>query len=140
MSRKFGLATTGYFVATMVVAVIWHLVLFHDKYVEMGAMTRIDPIMPFGMAAVMIQGLVFAYFYSLFCRHEGGGHPVSRGIQFSLLLGLNVWTVMVLATVAKFDIAPIFDFVALGTAFQILQFVAVGAVIGWIYGEHPLEQ
>ena len=133
------MATAGYFVATMIVAVVWHLVLFHDKYVQMGAMTRIDPIMPFGMAAVVIQGLVFAYFYPLFYRHKGGGHPISRGIQFSLLLGLNVWTVMVLATVAKFDIAPIFDFVALGTAFQILQFVVVGAVIGWIYGDQPLR-
>ncbi len=133
------MATAGYFVATMIVAVVWHLVLFHDKYVQMGAMTRIDPIMPFGMAAVVIQGLVFAYFYPLFYRHKGGGHPISRGIQFSLLLGLNVWTVMVLATVAKFDITPIFDFVALGTAFQILQFVVVGAVIGWIYGDQPLR-
>ncbi len=56
------MATAGYFITTMVVAVVWHLVLFHDKYVEMGAMTRVDPLMPFGTAAVIIQGLVFAYF------------------------------------------------------------------------------
>ncbi len=54
-------------------------------------------------------------------------------------MGLTVWTVMVLATAAKFKIEPVIDFVLLGTAFQLLQFVLVGTVIGLIYGKIPDE-
>lgn len=95
--------------------------------------------MAFGVLAMVLQGIVFAYFYPLFNRHKGGGHPVLRGIQFSLFIGLTVWTVMVLATAAKFNIEPVIDFVLLGTAFQFLQFVLVGSVIGMIYGKIPDE-
>jgi len=134
MNKRFFVAVTVYFVLTMATAYPWHILLFHDEYVSMGAMTRGEPIMPFGMAAVLLQGIVFAYFYPLFYKHKGGGHPIARGIEFSLFLGLTVWTVMVLATAAKFQIEPVARFVAFGTAFQALQFTVVGAGIGSVYG------
>ncbi len=137
MTKRFALATVGYVVASFALAAPWHLMLFHEKYVAMGAFSRGEPIMPFGVLAMVLQGIVFAYFYPLFYRHKGGGHPVFRGIQFSLFMGLTVWTVMVLATAAKFKIEPVVDFVLLGTAFQLLQFILVGAVIGLIYGKIP---
>jgi hypothetical protein len=132
--KIFILTVIGYFAATMATAYSWHMVLFHDKYVAMGAFTRGEPIMPFGVFAIILQGIVFAYFYPLFYKHKGGGHPALRGVQFSLFMGLMVWTVMVFATAAKFVIEPVADFVMLGTAFQIIQFVAVGIVIGLING------
>ncbi len=100
----------------------------------MGAFTRGEPIMPFGILAVILQGIVFAYFYPLFYRHVGGGVPVVRGIQFGLFLGLTVWTVMVFATAAKFTIEPVIDFVILGTVFQLIQFTLTGGAIGLIWG------
>lgn len=93
--------------------------------------------MPFGVLAMILQGVVFAYFYPLFYKHKGGGHPILRGIQFNLFMGLTVWTVVVLATAAKFNIEPVVDFVVYGTAFQILQFILVGITIGTIYGRNP---
>ncbi len=138
MNRKFVLSVLSYFVVTMAVAYPWHILLFHEHYVALGAFTRGDPIMPFGMLAVSVQGIVFAYFYPLYYRHRGGGHPLLRGVQFSLLLGLTVYTVMVFATAAKFLIEPVGEFVLLGTAFQLLQFVLVGLAIGWVNGR--LEQ
>ncbi len=137
--KRFALATLGYFVATMIVAVTWHLGLFHEKYVAMGALTRAAPIMPLGMFAVFAQGLVFAYIYPIYYRYRGGGAPLRVGIQCSLLLGVLVWTVMVFATAAKFAIEPVADFLVLGTFFQVIQYVAVGAVIGAIYGRSPLR-
>ena len=134
MSKKFFIGVAGYFFATMLVAVVWHMVLFHDKYVEMGALTRGEPIMPFGVLAIILQGIVFSYFYPLYYKHKGGGHPLKRGIEFSLFMGLTVYTVMVFATVAKFQIEPILDFVVLSTIFQLLQYTLVGAVIGTVYG------
>lgn len=135
MKKVFIFSVIGYFVATMAVAYPWHLVLFHEKYVAMGAFTRETPIMPFGILAIILQGVVFAYFYPIFYKHKGGGNPIIRGLQFSLFMGVNVWTVMVFATAAKFKIEPVFDFILYGTAFQIIQFVLVGVVIGWLNRE-----
>lgn len=137
MNKKFSLAAVGFVVVSFALAVPWHLVWFHDKYHALGAFTRGEPIMPFGVLAMILQGIVFSYFYPLFYKHKGGGHPVYRGIQFSLFLGLTVWTVMVLATAAKFNIEPVIDFVLLGTTFQFLQFVLVGVTIGLVYGRNP---
>jgi len=138
MNRKFFLAVTAYFVVTMAIAYPWHMVLFHDKYVAMGAVTRAAPIMAFGMIAMVLQGVVFAWFYPLYYRHRGGGHPIVRGVEYGLFLGMTVWSVMVFATAAKFSIEPVRDFLVLGTAFQFIQFVLVGAGIGLVYGK-PLR-
>ena len=138
MKREFFLSVVAYFVLTMLTAYPWHILLFHEKYVAMGAFTRGEPIMQFGMLAVILQGIVLAYFYPLFYRHVGGGNPIVRGIQFSLFMGLMVWTVMVFATAAKFKIEPVFDFILLGTVFQLIQFVVVGIGIGLVYGKKPL--
>lgn len=135
MSRSFLLSVTAYFVVTMAVAYPWHMLLFHERYLALGAFTRGGPIMPFGILAVILQGLVFAYFYPLFYRHVGGGAPLMRGIQFGLFLGMTVWSVMVFATAAKFEIEPVADFVMLATIFQVIQFTLVGAAIGLICGE-----
>jgi len=137
MTRKFFLSIAGYFVATMAVAYPWHMMLFHEKYMAMGAFTRGEPIMIFGMAAILLQGAVFAFFYPLYYRHKGGGNPVRRGIEFGIFMGLTVYSVMVFATAAKFAIEPVQDFLLYGTAFQLLQFSLVGAVIGLIQGRNP---
>ena len=134
MKRNFALSVLAYFAVTMAVAYPWHMLLFHEKYLAMGAFTRGEPIMPFGVLAIILQGAVFAYFYPLFYKHKGGGSPVQRGVQFSLFLGLTVYAVMVFATAAKFKIEPVFDFVLLGTGFQLLQFSLVGVAIGLIHG------
>ena len=137
--KPFVLSVLCYFVLTMIVAVVWHLVLFHDVYMEMGAFTREEPIMPFGMTAVIVQALVFAYFYPMYYRAVGGGHPVKRGVVYSLIMGLNVYTVMVFATAAKFNIEPVGQFVAYGTVFQVIQFVLVGIAIGLVHGRIKLK-
>lgn len=137
LNKKFIFSVVGFFVVTMAIAYPWHMLLFHEKYLAMGAFTRGEPIMPFGILAIILQGIVFAYFYPLFYKHKNGGHPILRGIQFSLFMGLTVWTVMVFATAAKFHIEPVIDFVLFGTVFQIIQFTLVGVAIGLIYGKSP---
>jgi hypothetical protein len=132
-NRAFFMSVIGYFIVTMVVAVIWHLVIFHDKYVEMGAFTRVEPIIPLGMVAVILQGCVFAHFYPVYLNFIGRGSTVFHGIAYSLIMGINVWTVMVFATAAKFKIEPVFDFIFLGTVFQLLQFVLVGVTLGILH-------
>lgn len=135
MNRKFALSVAGYFLTTVATAYPWHRVLFHETYVQLGAMTRADTIVPLGMVAVVLQGVVFAYFYRLFYRHKRRGHPIARGLQFSLFLGLMVYTVMVFTTAAKFHIEPLTEFVALATVFQFLQLSVFGVVLGLVHGQ-----
>jgi hypothetical protein len=117
----------------MAVAYPWHMVLFHEKYMAMGAFTRGEPIMPLGIAAIILQAMVFAYFFPLYLKHRPAGSSIRRGVEFSLFMGLTVYTVMVFATAAKFAIEPVSDFLLYGTIFQFLQFLAVGVVLGVIH-------
>jgi hypothetical protein len=131
MSKKIILATISYVVLSFAIAYPWHLVWFHDQYVEMGAFTRAEPIVALGVLTMVIQGVVIAYFYPFWYR---GGNPVWAGIRFSLIIGLLIYSVMGPATVAKFTIEPISAFLTYHSIFQFLQFTISGAVLGLIFG------
>jgi len=133
MNKKFVLSVLGYFVVTMIVAVVWHLVLFEEKYQAMGAFTRKEPIMPMGMMAVILQAIIFAYFYPMYYQYKNTHASIKNGVVFSLIMGVNVWTVMVFATGAKILIEPIWDFIFLGTIFQLIQYSFVGITLGLIH-------
>ncbi len=122
--------TLAYFVITMAWAYPWHLIWFHDLYVSWGAVTREQPIIPLGMAAIIIQGLVMGYLYPFFYK---GGNPILQGIKFSLIIGLMVYTAMGFATAAKIQIEPVSEFLIYHTIFQAIQFILAGGALGWIY-------
>ncbi len=131
MMQKYIISTLAYFVLTMSIAYPWHLIWFHDIYLELGAFTRPEPIIAFGMLSISIQGFIMAYLYSFFYRD---GHPVIEGIKFGLIYGLVIYTVMAFTTVAKFDINPISTFLLYHTIFQLIQFIVTGAAMGLIFG------
>ena len=131
MIQKYIISTIAYFILTMSIAYPWHLIWFHDVYLELGAFTRPEPIIAFGMLSIVIQGFIMAYLYS---RYYRGGHPVTEGIKFSLIYGLVIYTVMAFTTVAKFDINPISTFLLYHTIFQLIQFIVTGAAMGLIFG------
>ncbi len=131
MNVRFFATVAGFFAATMATAMPWHMILFHDKYVELGAFTRGEPVMAFGMTAILIQAVVYATLLPVWLRDRDGG-TVANTVKFSLLFGLVVYSVMVFATAAKFTIEPAAEFIAYGTAFQLLQFLVVGLVVGLI--------
>lgn len=130
--KKLAFATLSFFVLSMALAFPWHMIWFHDIYAEIGAFQREEPIMALGIAAMTIQGVVIAYLYPFYYK---GGHPIIQGIKFSLLMGLMVYSVMVFATAAKFNIEPVSIFLIYGTAFSFLQFTVTGAALGMIYGQ-----
>ena len=128
--KKLALFVLAYFVITMAWAYPWHLIWFHDLYVSWGAVTRDQPIIPLGMAAILIQGLVLGYLYPFFYK---GGNPILQGIKFNLITGLLVYTAMGFATAAKIQIEPVSEFLMYHTIFQLIQFTLTGAALGWIY-------
>ena len=132
--KKLGLFITAYFIITMAWAYPWHMVFFHDLYVEWGAFQRAEPIMALGIAAILIQGIVVGYLYP-FYKKEGEGNPILLGIKFSLVIGLMTYTAMGFATAAKFNIEPVSQFLIHHTVFQSIQFILTGTALGLIYRE-----
>lgn len=132
--KRIAAFTLAYFVITMAWAYPWHMVWFHDVYVAMGAVTRPEPIIAFGMLAIIIQGIVFAWLYGAWLS---GPSTLARGIGFNLAAGLLVYTVMGFATAAKFQIEPVATFLAYHTVFQTVQFTLTGAALGLIYARLP---
>lgn len=131
MLRKYILATCSYVFLSFAVAYPWHLVWFHNLYVEMGAITRPEPIISLGVLTMFIQGAVIAYFYPFWYR---GGNPIWSGIRYSLIIGLLIYSIMGFGTAAKFSINPITTFLIHHTLFQFLQLAITGVALGAIFG------
>lgn len=129
--KKLGLFVIAYFVITMAWAYPWHVVWFHDLYTSWGAMTRAEPVMPLGIAAIFIQGLVIGYLYPIFRKPLG--NQILQGIRFNLIIGLMTYTAMGFATAAKIQIEPISDFLIYHSVFQAIQFTLTGAALGFIF-------
>jgi len=131
-TKKIVMATVSYVVLTMAVAYPWHMIWFHDLYVNLGAYTRAEPIIPLGMLSMLVQGIVIAYLYPFFYR---GGDPIVQGVIFSLIVGLVVYSVMGFAMAAKVDINPISTYLVYNAIFQFIQYLVTGIVLGIIYGK-----
>jgi hypothetical protein len=117
----------AYFVPTFPIAFVWHLVLFETQYHGLH-IYRADPIIPFGLASMIIQGVVFSWvFPRLFAGNRGS--ILKDGLLYGLGAGLLSWSFTTLAVVAKHPMASISDYVLLETAFTILQFLVVGPLI-----------
>lgn len=129
--QKLGLFVVAYFIITMGWAFPWHLVWFYDLYVEMGAFQRVKPIMPLGITAILLQGIVIGYLYPFY--NKGDGNSILRGIKFSLIIGLMTYTAMGFTTAAKFQIEPVSQFLMYHTVFQSIQFIFTGIALGFIF-------
>ena len=131
-TKKIIMATLSYVVLTMAIAYPWHMMWFHDLYVEMGAYTRTEPSIPLGMLAMLVQGIAIAYLYPFYYRSD---NPIINGITFSLIMGLVVYSVMGFAMAAKVDINPISTYLIYNAVFQFIQYVVTGIALGIIYGK-----
>jgi hypothetical protein len=125
--RNFWLGMAAYLVPTFPIAFVWHLVLFEPGYHALG-IYRADPIIPFGLASMMIQGAIFSgAFPRLFAGNRDA--VLKTGLLFGLGAGLLSWSFTTLAVAAKHPMASIPDFVVLETGFTILQFLLVGPLM-----------
>ena len=129
--RSFWLGMAAYLAPTFPIAFIWHLVLFEPNYHAL-QIYRADPIIPFGLASMIIQAIVFSW---VFPRAFAGssGSVLKNGLLYGLGAGLLSWSFTTLAVAAKHPMASITDYVLLETAFTVLQFLIVGPLIALAY-------
>ena len=60
--RSFWLGMAAYLIPTFPIAFVWHLVLFESNYHAL-EIYRADPIIPFGLASMIIQAIVFSWVF-----------------------------------------------------------------------------
>jgi len=130
-AKKFVLAVIAYIVVTFVVAASWHLLFFKDLYDQLAIFTRKEPLIPLGITSIIIQALVLAYLYPLLYR---GGSPAKEGLRFGLLIGVLMASIAVFAEAGKQNVSSLSTWLVFETAYYLLQFGALGVLIGSIYG------
>jgi hypothetical protein len=123
--RRFLLNLLAYVVPSFILGFVWHLMLFGAYYRDL-AIYRADVIIPFGLLSMLLQGSIFALAYPrLFSRPES----ISSGLRFAAAAALLSWTFTTLAVAAKHPMTSVAGFVAIETAYTIVQFLLVGPLL-----------
>jgi hypothetical protein len=124
MTGRFWLAVLAYVLTTFPLGYVWHLILFEEYYAAL-QIYRDDIIVPFGLASMMIQALLFAWIYDkAFARQSGGW--LARALRYALTGGLLSWSYTTLAVGAKNLMASVPDYILIETAFTVVQWIIVG--------------
>ena len=126
-ARRFWLGLAAYVIPSFPIAFVWHLVLFEQKYHAL-KIYRDEPLIAFGLASMIIQGVIFSWLYPrVFVRDSGTF--LKDGLLYGLGAGLLSWSFTTLAVAAKNVMVSVPDYVLLETAFTVLQFAVVGPLI-----------
>ncbi|HLZ02979.1 MAG TPA: hypothetical protein VKR55_12600 [Bradyrhizobium sp.] len=128
---RFWLGVAAYLVPTFPIAYAWHLVWFAPSY-EALQIYRPDPIIPFGLLSMLIQGAIFSWAYPRLFPQPGSAiwRP---GLLYGAALAILSWSFTTLAVAAKNIMGSVPTYIALETGFTLLQFVIVGPLIALAY-------
>lgn len=133
--KPYLLAVLAYVVPTFAIAFVWHLVLFEGHYHALG-IYRDDIIIPFGFLAMLIQGVLFAAIY----REVFAERPASfgtRALTYGIAGAVLSWTFTTLAVAAKNVMVSVPDYLAMETAFTVLQWLVVAPLTVLAFAGRP---
>jgi uncharacterized membrane protein len=120
---RFFLGVLAYVVPTFALGFVWHLVLF-DEYYKSLQIYRSDIILPFGLVAMLMQAVLFAWiFEKTFARL--GGTLLSRTLAYAILGAALSWSFTTLAVAAKNKMTSVPDYLLIETAFTLVQWAIV---------------
>ena len=127
--KKRILAVLAYMLPTFPLGFFWHLTIFADYYKSLDVY-REDIIIPFGIASMLIQGIIWSVVYErLF-----SGESILRGaLKFALLAYPLAWSFLVLAVSAKHQMASVTGFLLIESAFMLVQYTIVSPLIAAVY-------
>ena len=121
--------TIAYIIVTFPLAVLWHMKIFRTKYMAWEYFGEdVKPIL--GLSSMLVQGVVLSCGYSVLNITHAS---ILSGICYSLVMGLFLWSVHVLATMGKSSKVRHFEFFAMETVYLAIQFVIYGVAISYIF-------
>ena len=133
-AKKLISGTAAYTICTFSLAVVWHVLLFRERYESFGYFEG-EPSFLLGLLSIVLQGLLLS---ALFPMLKAEGSSFQRGFKFALITGAFFWTSHVLAFVAKQQVPGASAFIWMETLYLALQFGVFGLCIGFIHREEKL--
>jgi hypothetical protein len=123
MSKRYSLGILAYLVPTFALGFVWHLLLFKEYY-ESLAIYRADIIIPLGFLSMLVQSVLFAWIYDR--MFAPAPSPIASSIlKYALLGALLSWSFTTLAVGAKNIMSSVPRFMAIETAFTLVQWLMV---------------
>jgi hypothetical protein len=129
---RFFFGVLAYLVPTFVLGFVWHLVAFERYYAAL-AIYRSDIIIPFGLLAIFVQAVVFAWIYER-AFAQRNGTMLSRGLTYGAFGALLSWSFTTLAVAAKNIMTSVPDYLMIETAFTAVQWAMVGPLSVLAFG------
>jgi hypothetical protein len=127
---RFILVVFAYLVPTFALGFVWHLVLFQSYYDAL-AMYRRDIIIPFGMLAMLIQGVIFAWLYERVFA-QGRRTFASRVLVYGALGAFLSWSFTTVAVAAKNVMSSVPSYLLIETAFTAVQWMIVAPLTAYV--------
>ena len=133
-AKKLIVGAAAYTICTFSLAVVWHVLLFKERYESFGYFEG-EPNLLLGLLSIVLQGALLC---ALFPMLKPGSSSFRRGFRFACITGAFFWTSHVLAFVAKQQVPGAAAFVLMETLYLALQFGVFGLCIGFIHREEKL--
>lgn len=122
----------AYMLPTFPLGYLWHLTIFADYYDSL-AVFRENIIVPFGVIAMLVQGVIWAIIYE---RMFSGLAILKGAIKFALIAVPIAWSFMVLAVSAKHHMSSVSGFLFIETAFILVHYIIVSPLIAAVYAKN----
>lgn len=119
----------AYVLTTFAVQATSHFVINADHFAAIPIM-RAEPLVPLGIASMIIQGLIFAWLYPVYAA---GASSVRRGIAFSWMIGGFLASYIVLGEAGKYAIPSVRSWIAVEASAAFVQYTLFGVWLGLIH-------
>ncbi len=123
------LTVAVYVVATFAVQATSHFVVNVEHYAQL-TYARKDPILPFGVVSMLVQGSVMAFLYP---RLEGAGKSILHAVTFAWLMGAFLVSYIALGEAGKYAVPSVGAWLAVESAAGLAQFTLFGLLLGLIH-------
>ena len=130
------LTVLAYIATTFGVQGASHFAINADHYAAIPIM-RTEPVIPMGIASMVVQGLVFAWLFPVFNRDS---RSLRNGVMFSCALGAFLASYIILGEAGKYSIPSIPSWIAVETTVAAVQFIVFGLLLGLLHRRSGVQQ
>jgi hypothetical protein len=125
---RIALTVVAYVFSTFAVQGTSHFAINADHFAAIPIM-RAEPMIPLGVASMVIQGLIFAWLYP---SYANGASTIRKAITFSWLIGGFLASYIVLGEVGKYAIPSVSSWIAVELSAAFVQYSLFGLFLGLI--------